>query len=86
MIELNYLCDYTIHVPIFSDDPTNKNICEHLLKNYRNIIIYCNSQKEGKEIHKLMNKLQLNSSEYIDCNTSKNKRNTIKRRNKYKCI
>lgn len=71
MIELNYLCDYTIHVPIFNDDPTNKNICEHLLKNYRNIIIYCNSQKEGKEITKLMNKLQLNSAEYIDCNTSK---------------
>ena len=62
MIELKYLCDYQIHVPIFNDDPTNKNICEHLLKNYRNIIIYCNSQKEGKLINKLMNKLQLNSS------------------------
>jgi len=77
MITLGYLCDYTIHVPIFNDDPTNKNICEHLLKNYRNIIIYCNSQKEGKLINKLMNKLQLNSSEYIDCNTSKKSRNNI---------
>jgi superfamily II DNA or RNA helicase/tRNA(Ser,Leu) C12 N-acetylase TAN1 len=77
MIELKYLCDYQIHVPIFNDDPTNKNICEHLLKNYRNIIIYCNSQKEGKLINKLMNKLQLNSSEYIDCNTSKKKRDII---------
>jgi hypothetical protein len=54
MITLGYLCDYTIHVPIFNDDPTNKNICEHLLKNYRNIIIYCNSQKEGKLINKLI--------------------------------
>jgi DNA repair protein RadD len=77
MIELKYLCDYQIHVPIFNDDPTNKNICTHILKNYRNIIIYCNSQKEGKQINKLMNELQLNSSEYIDCNTPKKKRNNI---------
>ena len=77
MIELNYLCDYQIHVPIFNDDPSNKNICEHLLKNYRNIIIYCNTQKEGKQINKLMNELQLNSSKYIDCNTPKKLRNSI---------
>ena len=77
MIDLEYLCDYQIHVPIFNNDPTNKNICEHLLKNYRNVIIYCNSQKEGKIINKLMNTLQLNSSEYIDCNTTKKKRTNI---------
>ena len=77
MIELKYLCDYQIHVPIFNNDPTNKNICTHILKNYRNIIIYCNSQKEGKQINKLMNELQLNCSEYIDCNTSKKKRDNI---------
>jgi len=77
MIDLKYLCDYQIHVPIFKEDPTNKNICEHLLYNYTNIIIYCNTQKEGKLINKLMNKLRLNSSEYIDCTTSKNKRNII---------
>jgi len=77
MIDLKYLCDYQIHIPIFNDDPTNKNICEHLLQNYRNIIIYCNSQKEGKLINKLMNNLQLNSSEYLDCNTPKKKRDNI---------
>ena len=77
MIDRGYLCDYTIHVPIFNDSPTNNNICEHLLKNYKNIIIYCNSQKEGKIINKLMNDFQLNSSEYIDCNTSRKKRNII---------
>lgn len=47
MIEKGYLCDYTIHVPVFNNDPTNRNICEYLVKKYRNIIIYCNSQKEG---------------------------------------
>ena len=77
MIEENFLCDYNIHIPIFSDDPTNMNVCKHLIANYRNIIIYCNSQKEGKYIYTLMNTLQKGCSEYIDCMTSKSKRNTI---------
>jgi len=77
MINKKYLCDYTINIPVFTDDPTNKNICEYLLKEYRNIIIYCNSQKEGKNINDLLNKLQKKSSEYIDCNTPKKKRKEI---------
>jgi superfamily II DNA or RNA helicase len=77
MINKKYLCDYTINIPVFTDDPTNKNICEYLLKEYRNIIIYCNSQKEGKNINDLLNKLQKKSSEYIDCNTPKKKRKGI---------
>jgi len=82
MIEKDYLCDYTIHIPIFTEDPTNKNVCEYLIKNYRNIIIYCNSQKEGNEINKLMNTILKGSSQYIDCNTGKLTRNKII--NKYK--
>jgi superfamily II DNA or RNA helicase len=77
MIDLKYLCDYTIHVPIFNEDPSNKNICHYLLKNYRNVIIYCNTQKEGKEVCKLMNKLFSDCCEYVDCHTSKKKRNDI---------
>ena len=82
MIDKKYLCDYTVHIPIFNDDPTNKNICEYLLGKYRNIIVYCNSQKEGVAINKLFNKLRDGSSEYIDCNTSKLSRNSIIRRYK----
>ncbi len=82
MIENNYLCDYIIKIPIFTDDPTNKNICEYLIKNYRNIIIYCNSQIEGQQINKIMNSLYNNCSSYIDCNTTKTIRNKII--NKYK--
>jgi superfamily II DNA or RNA helicase len=77
MINSKYLSDYKIHIPIFSDDPTNKNICNHLIKNYRNIIIYCNSQKEGKKINELLNFIQKGSSNYIDCTTSKKQRNKI---------
>ena len=77
MIDLKYLCDYTIHVPIFNEDPSNKNVCEYLLKNYRNVIIYCNTQKEGKEVCKLMNKLLCNCCDYVDCHTTKKKRDYI---------
>jgi superfamily II DNA or RNA helicase len=77
MIELKHLCDYTIHVPIFNEDPTNRNICEYIIKNYKNIIIYCNSQEEGKTIYKLMNLIQNNCSEYVDCKTPKKKRKDI---------
>ena len=82
MIEQKYLCDYTIHVPIFSNDPSNKNICEHLVKNYRHTIIYCDSQKEGKKINELLNTIKNKCSEYIDCNTSKRNRNMILKRYK----
>ena len=77
MINNKYLCDYTINIPIFSDDPSDKNICEYLINNYINIIVYCNSQKEGKKINELLNRLQKGCSEYIDCLTSKEKRDTI---------
>ena len=77
MIEKGYLCDYTIHIPIFSEDPTNKNICKNLIKNYHNIIIYCNSQKEGKAINNMMNSILKGCSQYIDCKTSKKQRDII---------
>ncbi len=77
MIEKGYLCDYTINIPIFTEDPTNILVCKYLIKNYHNIIIYCNSQKDGQSINKIMNSIQKGCSEYIDCKTSKNKRNDI---------
>jgi len=77
MIDNKYLSDYIITVPIFSDSPDNKNVCEYLIKNYRNIIIYCNSQIEGNAINKLMNSIQKNCSAYIDCETKKSDRNKI---------
>ncbi len=77
MIENGYLCDYTIHVPIFQEDPTYKNICEYLIKNYRNIIIYCTTHKEGKYINELFNNIMPDSSYYIDSDTNKTKRNHI---------
>jgi len=77
MISKGYLCDYTINIPIFNDDPSNYNICKYIIKNYGNIIIYCNSQKEGDAINKIMNQIQHGCSDYIDCKTSRVKRNHI---------
>jgi superfamily II DNA or RNA helicase len=77
MIDCKYLCDYNINIPIFNNDITNMNICEHLIANYRNIIIYCNTQKEGKNINNIMNNIMKDCSEYIDCMTPKSKRNKI---------
>jgi len=77
MIEKGYLCDYTINIPIFNEDPTNILVCKYLIKNHHNIIIYCNSHKDGKSINKLMNSIQKGCSEYIDCHTSRKKRNDI---------
>lgn len=80
MINHGYLSDYTINIPIFSEDPTNINICWHLIKNYSHIIIYCNSQKEGIEINNLLNKLVKGCSEYIDCKTTKSVRDKTLRK------
>jgi superfamily II DNA or RNA helicase len=74
MIDRGYLTDYTIHVPIFAQNiVSNKNICQYLLNNYQNIIIYCNTQREGNEFCTIMNSLRPKCSEYIDCNTSRRK-------------
>ena len=77
MINSGYLCDYTIHVPIFSSDPDNLRVCTHLVQNYRNIIVYCLSQKEGKEITKILNGLNKDSAYYIDCKTPRKSRDKI---------
>jgi len=77
IIDDEYLSDYVIKVPIFSDDPSNKKICEYLVKNYRNIILYCHTRKEGQSINKIMNEVMPNSCAYVDCKTSKRERDTI---------
>jgi len=82
MIKLGYLCDYTLNVPIFNNDPTDHNICEYLIQKYMNVIIYCDTQEVGNKINNLMNELLCGCSEYIDCKTPKSK--IILAINKYK--
>lgn len=77
MIDNNYLSDYQIAIPVFYEDPTNRNIAEYLLNNYYHIIIYCKSQEEGKQFNNLLNELYFNCSRYIDCNTKQKDRKEI---------
>jgi superfamily II DNA or RNA helicase len=73
MINLGYLSDYTINIPIFYKK-NDETICNYLIKNYMFIIIYCNSHEEGKRINNILNVIQDNCSRYIDCNTKKMER------------
>ena len=77
MIDLGYLCDYTINIPIFDSQASNRNICEYLIRRYFSVIIYSNSQKEGKEIYTIMDHIQGGCCGYIDCKTSKKERQKI---------
>lgn len=77
MIDQNYLCDYTINVPIFSNKTSNYDICHYLINNYNNIIIYCSTKEEGKEINQLLNTILPYCSKYIDSDTNKTERRNI---------
>ena len=77
MIESGWLADYNIHIPIFTEDVDNRKVCAHLLRNYRSIIVYCHSRKEGMEVRDVFNAIQRNSCEYIDCMTAKRLRRDI---------
>jgi superfamily II DNA or RNA helicase len=78
MINLKYLSDYTIHVPVFMKDSSDEKICRYLIEqNYIYTIIYCNTQKEGVSINAILNKIRPDISAYIDCHTSRTKRNKI---------
>lgn len=77
MIDNKYLCDYTIHIPIFSDDPSDINICKYLIEHHMNIIVYCNTQSHGIKINDILNNLLEGSSAYIDCTIKRTARNKI---------
>ena len=76
MIQKRYITDYQIHVPIF-ENANEKSVCNHLIKNYRSIIIYCSSQAEAKRINDCMNSLMTGCCEYLDCFSKKTERNRV---------
>jgi superfamily II DNA or RNA helicase len=77
LIDKGILSDYQVKIPIFEDDANDISVCEYIVKNYTNMIIYCSSQKEGKSIRDVLNKISKKSAYYIDCNTSKEQRKEI---------
>jgi superfamily II DNA or RNA helicase len=77
LIDNNILTDYQIKIPIFQDNANDISICQYIIKNYNNMIIYTSSQKEGKIITDILNSISKNSSYYIDCNTPNKQRENI---------
>ena len=76
-INLGYICDYRINIPVFTDKPSNNKVCDYLLENYRSIIIYCETRNECKQINSYLNSKCNDCSDYIDCDTPPEKRMEI---------
>jgi superfamily II DNA or RNA helicase len=77
LIDKGVLTDYQIKIPIFEDNANDISVCQYIVKNYTNMIIYCSSQEEGKRITDTLNKISKKCCYYLDCNTAKGQRRDI---------
>jgi hypothetical protein len=48
LINQDFLTDYQIKIPIFEDNANDISVCQYIIKNYTNMIIYSSGHKEGK--------------------------------------
>ena len=77
-IDQGFLCDYTITVPIFTEDIHYNRICRYLTDNLvYNTIIYCKNVKDAESVCIMLNKFLKDSADYITYETSKSKRKTV---------
>ncbi len=78
MIDAGYLCDYTINIPIFANDPTDVNICQYIVnKRLHGSIVYCDSIAASVDICAKLNAIEPNFARVISCNTSRISRTLI---------
>jgi hypothetical protein len=77
LIDKGVLTDYQIKIPIFEDNANDISVCQYIVKNYTNMIIYCSSHEEGKRITDILNKISKKCCYYLDCNTCKGTRRDI---------
>ena len=77
MIEQGYICDYDIRIPVFQNINYYLQVSNYLISNFRNVIIYVNSRKDGLEFKNIMNKIKPKCSNYIDYKTTKAQRKSI---------
>ena len=77
LINQGILTDYQIKIPIFEDNANDISVCQYIVKNYTNMIIYSSGHKEGMKITETLNNISKNCARYIDCNTPKRERKDI---------
>ena len=77
LINQGILTDYQIKIPIFEDNANDISVCQYIVKNYTNMIIYSSGHKEGMKITETLNNISKNCARYIDCNTPKQQRKDI---------
>lgn len=77
LINQGILTDYQIKIPIFEDNANDISVCQYIVKNYTNMIIYSSGHKEGMKITETLNNISKNCALYIDCNTPKQQRKDI---------
>jgi superfamily II DNA or RNA helicase len=77
-IDNNYLCDYQLVFPIFTEDPSDRNIAEYIIKKGEtHMIIYTSSIDKCESFSKILNKLLPNSSKSIHSDINKSDRKNI---------
>ena len=77
MIEQGFICDYAIHVPVFSGAATDVAVAKYLVAGYRSIIIYCPTRAAGMEFTAVMNEVQAGCAGYVDAQTPRGERNRV---------
>ena len=77
LINKGILTDYQIKIPIFEDNANDISVCQYIVKNYTNMIIYSSRCAEGMKITEILNSISKNCAYYIDCNTPKQQRKDI---------
>ena len=77
LINQGILTDYQIKIPIFEYNANDISVCQYIVKNYTNMIIYSSGHKEGMKITETLNNISKNCARYIDCNTPKIERKNI---------
>ena len=78
MIDAGYLCDYTLHVPVFESGATNEDLAAHLARTYRSMLVFCATRKEGTLFCEALNARGA-GARYVDCETPRAERCAIVR-------
>ena len=73
MIDAGYLCDYTLHVPVFERSASNADLAAHLVRAYRSMLVFCATRAEGLAFCAAL-VARGAPARYVDCETPRAER------------